>query len=188
MGTRQHHADNLVWLDLEMTGLDPARCTILEIATIVTDEQLNILAEGPALAVHQPPRVLARMEPWSRKQHAKSGLTARVQASRVTLRQAESQTLAFLKRWSRPGILPLCGNSVHHDRRFLLTYMPRLHAWFHYRNVDVSTVKELARRWYPAGWAPPRKASTHLALEDIRASIAELRHYRSRIFLPPPTR
>ena len=186
--TSQRHSDNLIWLDLEMTGLDPARCTILEMATIVTDGQLNILSEGPALAIHHPPRVLSTMEPWSRKQHAASGLTERARVSRVTLRQAEAQTLAWLKRWSLPRTAPLCGNSVHHDRRFLLKYMPRLHAWFHYRNVDVSTIKELARRWYPAGWAPPPRVSKHLALEDIRDSIAELGHYRQQVFLPPPAR
>ena len=169
-----------------MTGLDPATCTILEIATVVTDGQLNILSAGPSLAIHHPPRVLAKMEPWSRKQHAASGLTARVQVSRVTMRQAEAQTLAWLKRWSLPHTSPLCGNSVHHDRRFLRKYMPALHAWFHYRNVDVSTIKELARRWYPASWAPPPRVSKHLALEDIRDSIAELRHYRHKVFAAPP--
>ena len=187
--TSQRHPDNLIWLDLEMTGLDPGRCTILEIATIVTDAQLHILSEGPCLAIHHPPRVLARMEPWSRKQHATSGLTARVQASRVTMRQAEAQTLTWLKRWSLPRASPLCGNSVHHDRRFLVKYMPALHAWFHYRNVDVSTIKELARRWYPAGWALPPRVAKHLALEDIRDSIAEMRHYRRTLFLAvPPVR
>ena len=185
--TAQRHRDNLVWLDLEMTGLDPARCTILEIATIVTDAQLTILEEGPCLAIHQPPRVLARMEPWSRTQHAASGLTERVRASRVSMREAEAQTLRWLKRWSLPRTAPLCGNSIGHDRRFLVKYMPRLHAWFHYRNVDVSTIKELARRWYPAAWAPPRYVAQHLALADIRDSIDELRAYRRRLFVAPPT-
>ena len=178
--------DNLIWLDLEMTGLDPQRYTILEIATIVTNAHLGILAEGPRLAIHHPPRVLARMEPWSRQQHARSGLTQRVRESRVSLQEAEAQTLRWLRRWTLPGASPLCGNSIGHDRRFLVKYMPKLHAWFHYRNVDVSTIKELARRWYPADWAPPPKVSKHLELDDIRDSIAELRHYRQQIFVRPP--
>ena len=186
--TSPRHPDNLVWLDLEMTGLDPRRCTILEIATIVTDAQLHILDEGPCLAIHHPPRVLARMEPWSRKQHAASGLTERVQASRVSMREAEDRTLRWLKRWSLPRTAPLCGNSIGHDRRFLAKYMPRLHAWLHYRNVDVSTIKELARRWYPAAWAPPKRMAQHLALADIRDSIKELKHYRQRLFVTPPAR
>ena len=180
------HRDNLIWLDLEMTGLDPQRCTILEIATIVTDAQLHVLAEGPSLAIHHPPRVLARMEPWSRRQHARSGLTERVRGSRVSMAQAEAQTLRWLRRWTLRGASPLCGNSVHHDRRFLIKYMPNLHAWFHYRHVDVSTIKELARRWYPAAWAPPHRVAAHLALDDIRDSITELRLYRQRVFVRPP--
>ncbi len=186
--TVQRHPDNLVWLDLEMTGLDPARCTILEIATIVTDGQLNILDEGPCLAIHQPPRVLSRMESWSRKQHAASGLTERVRRSRISLDAAEAQTLRWLKRWSLPRTAPLCGSSIGHDRRFLAKYMPRLHAWLHYRNVDVSTIKELARRWYPRAWAPPRHVPQHLALADIRDSIKELQYYRRRLFVTPPNR
>ena len=183
--TAQRRPDHLIWLDLEMTGLEPKTCTILEIATIVTDAQLRVLEEGPNLAIHHPPRVLNAMELWSRKQHAASGLTERCRASRVSMAAAEAQTLRWLKRWTLPRTSPLCGNSIGHDRRFLVKYMPALHAWCHYRSVDVSTIKELARRWYPSGWELPPKATQHLALEDIRASIAELQHYRQRLFVAP---
>ncbi len=174
-------ADNLVWIDLEMTGLDPLRDAILEIATIVTDGQLHVLAEGPVLAIHQPPEVLSRMDEWNREQHDKSGLLARVRDSACDEAQAETATLRFIRAYVPPSASPLCGNSVCQDRRFLHRLMPALEGYFHYRNLDVSTVKELARRWAPA-LKPFEKNSRHRALADIRASIAELRHYRERLF------
>lgn len=171
----------LIWIDLEMTGLDPDRDAILEIATLVTDEQLDILAEGPVLAVHQPEDVLAGMDAWNRRQHGASGLIERVRASAEDTQAAERLTLAFLEQWAAPRSSPMCGNSICQDRRFLARHMPRLEAFFHYRNLDVSTVKELAQRWYPA---VPKfaKAENHRALADIRASIDELRYYRAKIF------
>lgn len=173
--------NNLGWIDMEMTGLDPATCVVLEIATLVTDPDLNVLAEGPVLAVHQPESVLSTMDDWNREHHGKSGLLDRVRASRVSLNQAEQQTLEFLSKWIPPGKSPLCGNSVHQDRRFLHAYLPALDAFFHYRIVDVSTVKELAKRWYPTRPEFVKKKA-HLALDDIRESVAELRHYRENIF------
>ncbi len=146
----------LVWIDLEMTGLDPDQCTILEIATVVTDEQLNVLAEGPDIIVSQPQEVLARMDAWCTKTHGESGLTAGVLASTISLQQAEAQTLAFVREWTKAQMSPLCGNSIWQDRRFLSRYMPTLEAFLHYRMVDVSTIKELARRWYPSV-RPPQK-------------------------------
>lgn len=175
---------NLVWVDLEMTGLDPDRHAIIEIATLVTDGELNILAEGPVLAIHQPDEVLTGMDAWCVEHHGKSGLTARVQASSVSLSEAEEQTLGFVRQFVPEKTSPLCGNSVGHDRRFLIRHMPRLHDFLHYRNVDVSTVKELVKRWYPQGPHLPEKKSAHLALEDIRESIDELRFYRKHFFLP----
>jgi oligoribonuclease len=172
-------ADNLIWIDLEMTGLDPERDTIIEIATIVTDSQLSEAIEGPVIAVHQPDVVLAMMDAWNTRQHGSSGLTARVRASRRTLAEAESATLTFLRQYVPDGASPMCGNSICQDRRFLYRYMPRLAAFFHYRNLDVSTLKELQRRWAPQ--LPPfAKSSSHLALADIRDSIAELKHYRAQ--------
>ncbi|RMH61811.1 MAG: oligoribonuclease [Zetaproteobacteria bacterium] len=176
----EHH---LVWMDLEMSGLDPERDVILEIATIITDNDLNIIAEGPNLAIHQPDHVLTAMDDWCREHHARSGLTARVRASTCTMRDAERETLDFVRRYVPKGVSPLCGNSVHQDRRFLVRYMPELESWMHYRNIDVSTVKELARRWYP-GFEAPKKRGCHLALADIRESIAELAAYRQRLFVP----
>lgn len=174
--------DRLVWIDLEMTGLDPEKERIIEIATIVTDSQLNLIAEGPVLAVHQPDAVLDAMDEWCTRTHGESGLTARVRASRLTEAEAEQQTLAFLEQHLKAGQSPLCGNSVGQDRRFLVKYMPGLEAFFHYRNLDVSTVKELARRWRPDVLEGVRKKGTHLALDDIRESIDELRHYRETFF------
>jgi oligoribonuclease len=170
----------LVWIDLEMTGLDPDRDSIIEIATLVTDENLDILAEGPVIAVHQPEDVLAGMDEWNRRQHGGSGLIARVRASTQDTRAAEQATLAFLKQWVGPRSSPMCGNSICQDRRFLARHMPELEAFFHYRNLDVSTLKELAQRWYPD---IPKfaKEGAHLALADIRASIDELRYYRKKI-------
>lgn len=171
--------DNLIWIDLEMTGLSPERDVIIEIATIVTDANLNILAEGPVLAIHQCDAALAGMDEWNTRQHGGSGLTDRVRASAVTCRDAEQATLDFLAAWVPAGKSPMCGNSICQDRRFLARYMPRLEAYFMYRNLDVSTLKELARRWYPDVFGGFTKQSSHLALDDIRDSIAELKHYRS---------
>ena len=176
-------APPLVWMDLEMSGLDPDTCQILEIATLVTDGDLNVVAEGPDIVIHQPDNVLAAMDAWCTQQHGTSGLTAQVQASTVSLAEAEARTLEFLRAHCPPGKSPLCGNSIGHDRRFLLRYMPQVASYLHYRSVDVSSIKELTRRWYPA-LSAPRKGETHRALDDIRESIAELRHYRERVFRP----
>ncbi len=175
-------ASNLIWIDLEMTGLDPEENTIIEIATIVTDSELNVLAEGPVLAVHQPESELAKMDEWNVRTHGNSGLTARVRASQVDMAEAERQTLAFLAQWVPAGASPICGNSVGQDRRFLVKYMPELEAYFHYRTIDVSTVKELVRRWQPALLDEFSKAGSHQALDDIRESIAELSFYRRKVF------
>ena len=169
---------NLIWIDLEMTGLDPETDVIIEMPTIVTDAQLNVLAEGPALVIHQSDAVLAGMNPWCVEQHGKSGLTQRVRDSRLSEAEAEAQTIAFLQQWVPAGVSPMCGNSIGQDRRFLARYMPQLEAFFHYRNIDVSTLKELAARWAPAVKESFVKQGSHLALDDIRESIAELRHYR----------
>ncbi|MCC6076445.1 oligoribonuclease [Pseudomonas sp. GCM10022188] len=169
---------NLIWIDLEMTGLEPQTDVIIEMATIVTDAQLNVLAEGPTLVIHQSDEVLANMNPWCIEQHGKSGLTQRVRDSRLSEAEAERLTLEFLAQWVPAGMSPMCGNSIGQDRRFLNRYMPRLEAFFHYRNIDVSTLKELAARWAPHVRDAFRKQSSHLALDDIRDSIAELRHYR----------
>jgi oligoribonuclease len=170
--------DLLVWIDLEMTGLDPERCAIVEIATIVTDAELSIVAEGPNLVVHQPPEVLATMEDVVVKMHRRSGLLDRIAASDVSLSAAEEATLAFVAEYCTPRSSPLCGNSIWKDRQFVERYMKRLDAHLHYRCIDVSTLKELARRWYPAQFDPPAKKETHRALDDILESIAELRWYR----------
>ncbi|KEQ18254.1 oligoribonuclease [Endozoicomonas numazuensis] len=171
-------ADNLVWIDLEMTGLDPEHDQILEIATIVTDGQLNFIAEGPVIAVHQSDAVLENMNEWCIKTHGETGLTQRVRESRISLTEAEQMTLEFLRQYSDVGASPMCGNSIGQDRRFLNRYMLDLHSFFHYRNLDVSTLKELARRWKPEILDQFTKKGTHLALEDIRESIEELRFYR----------
>ena len=174
--------DNLIWIDLEMTGLDPEKERIIEIATIVTDKNLNILAEGPVLAIHQDKALLDAMDEWCTRTHGESGLTERVLKSEVTEADAERQTLEFLEQWVEPGQSPMCGNSIGQDRRFLVKYMPRLEAFFHYRNLDVSTLKELARRWKPDILAGFSKQNKHLALDDIRESIAELQFYREKVF------
>ncbi|TVZ40558.1 oligoribonuclease [Alteromonadaceae bacterium 2753L.S.0a.02] len=170
--------NNLIWIDLEMTGLIPEQDVIIEIATVVTDPQLNILAEGPAMAIHQPDLVLQQMDEWCTTQHGKSGLTQRVRESEITTTIAEQATLDFLAQWVPSGKSPMCGNSIGQDRRFLQRYMPRLADYFHYRNLDVSTLKELAARWRPGLSAGFSKQGTHLALDDIRESIAELAFYR----------
>jgi oligoribonuclease len=169
---------NLIWIDLEMTGLDTDNDHIIEIATIVTDSNLNTLAEGPVFAVHQSDAVLAGMDEWNTRQHGQSGLIERVRNSAVDLRRAEQQTLAFLREHVPAGKSPICGNSICQDRRFLAREMPELEAYFHYRNLDVSTLKELMKRWRPDLANGLKKASTHLALDDIRESIAELAYYR----------
>ncbi|GAV21419.1 oligoribonuclease [Mariprofundus micogutta] len=172
---------NLVWMDLEMTGLDPDIESIIEIATIVTDGKLNILAEGPSLVIHQPDEILDRMDDWNTKHHAQSGLTAKVRASKISMAEAEEQTMKFIKQYVAEGESPLCGNSIHQDRRFLVRYMPTLEAYVHYRNIDVSTIKELGRRWYPTKKAPIKRAQ-HLAMSDVRESIKELAFYRKHLF------
>ncbi|ALP57964.1 TPA: oligoribonuclease [Pseudomonas aeruginosa] len=169
---------NLIWIDLEMTGLDPDRDVIIEMATIVTDSDLNTLAEGPVIAIHQPEEILAGMDEWNTRQHGQSGLTQRVRESTVSMAEAEAQTLDFLEQWVPKRSSPICGNSICQDRRFLYRHMPRLEGYFHYRNLDVSTLKELAARWAPQVRESFKKGNTHLALDDIRESIAELRHYR----------
>lgn len=177
-------ADNqrLVWIDLEMTGLDPEKERIIEIATIITDEHLEVVAEGPVIAVHQSDQLLDAMDEWCTRTHGENGLTRRVKESTISETQAEQETLAFLRQYVEPGQSPLCGNSIGQDRRFLVKYMPALEAFFHYRNLDVSTVKELARRWRPDVLEGVKKKGSHLALDDIRDSINELRHYREHFF------
>jgi oligoribonuclease len=181
-------SDVLVWLDMEMTGLDPDRERIIEIATILTDGQLTEIAVGPELVIHQPDEILAAMDDWNTKHHGSSGLTQRVKESQITDADAEAQTIAFINAHVSAKERPvLAGNSIHQDRRFIRRYMPALEKRLHYRMVDVSTVKELARRWYPQATAkqPPKK-DTHRALDDVRESIDELRFYRGQVFIPAP--
>ena len=183
--------DRLIWIDLEMTGLVPDTDRIIEIATVITDASLAVVAEGPTLAVRQPEDVLAAMDDWNRRTHGASGLLARVRASTLDEAAAERATIAFLEHHVAAGRSPMCGNSICQDRRFLARWMPALERYFHYRNVDVSTLKELARRWAPAVLAGVAKESRHTALADVHESIAELRHYRARLFAaqvpaPPP--
>ena len=180
--TTMRHKNNLVWLDMEMTGLDPEKEQILEMATIVTDGQLNILAEGPRLAIRHPEAILKRMDDWNQKHHQKSGLLEEVRNSKITAKKAEKVTLDFVKEYCLPGKSPLCGNAIHHDRRFLIRYMPKLNHYLHYRHVDVSTLKCLIRLWYPKNKTMPKKKSSHRALSDIRESIEELRFYRETYF------
>lgn len=173
--------ENLIWIDLEMTGLDTNNDQIIEIATIITDAQLNVLAEGPVLAIHQSDEVLAGMDEWNTRQHGKSGLTKRVRESSVNEAEAEAKTIEFLKQWVPERASPMCGNSICQDRRFLHRCMPQLEAYFHYRNLDVSSLKELAQRWAPDVAKGFKKGDAHLAMEDIRESIAELRYYREHL-------
>lgn len=172
---------NLIWVDLEMTGLDPETHKIIEIATIVTDSELNILAEGPVLAIHQPDSELDKMDEWCTTTHTGSGLVKRVKESTVTEQDAIAQTIEFLEKWVPKGKSPICGNSIGQDRRFLYKHMPELEEYFHYRYIDVSTLKELTRRWKPEVLDGFTKSGIHLALDDIRESIAELQYYRKTI-------
>lgn len=172
-------SQHLIWIDLEMTGLNPDTDLIIEIATIVTDKDLNILAQGPVIAVHQADAALAAMDEWNQQHHGQSGLVERVKASTINNAQAEQQTIDFLKAWIPAGVSPMCGNTIGQDRRFLFRYMPQLEAYFHYRSIDVSTLKELAARWAPAVKEGFNKESKHQALDDIIESIEELRYYRT---------
>ena len=181
MSTNNPNSDRLIWIDLEMTGLDTNQDSIIEIATVVTDAHLNVLAEGPEFAIAHPLSALEAMDDWNRAQHGKSGLWQRVLESTVTLGQAEAQTVNFLSQWVPANASPMCGNSICQDRRFLHRLMPRLEKYFHYRNLDVSTLKELARRWAPRVLEGVRKQSTHTALSDVRDSIEELKHYRRHL-------
>ncbi|SFT73813.1 oligoribonuclease [Pseudomonas marincola] len=172
------NSQNLIWIDLEMTGLDPDKDVIIEMATIVTDSDLNVLAEGPVIAVHQSEELLAGMDEWNTRTHGQSGLTQRVRESKISPAEAEAQTIAFLQEWVPQGKSPICGNSIGQDRRFLYRYMPALENYFHYRYLDVSTLKILAERWAPQLKEGFQKKGSHLALDDIRESIAELKYYR----------
>jgi len=193
MGTSTTAGDStlrpvLVWMDLEMTGLEPARHAVVEIATLVTDDELEIVAEGPDLVVACSPDLLAEMDDIVRSMHTRSGLLAAIETSTVSLEEAGRQTLGFVKQHvPEPRTVPLCGNSIGTDRRFLAHYLPEVEEWLHYRSIDVSTIKELARRWYPEVLAgAPKKAGGHRAMDDIRESVAELRYYREAIFKVPP--
>ena len=174
---------HLIWIDLEMTGLDPEQGVILEIASIVTDSALEIVAEGPDIAINHPESTLLAMEAWSRSHHEASGLLEQVKSASYDGRKAEQETLGFLSLHCKPGESPLCGNSVWQDRRFLIKHMPSLEAFLHYRNIDVSTIKELVKRWYPS-LLPYKKKKAHRALSDIKESIKELKYYRENVFLP----
>jgi oligoribonuclease len=178
------NSDNLIWIDLEMTGLKPDTDSIIEIATVVTDKELVVIADGPVFAIHQTEGVLALMDEWNQKQHGSSGLAARVRASTISEAEAEARTLEFLAPLVKSGASPMCGNSICQDRRFLARHMPQLERFFHYRNLDVSTLKELARRWAPGIVESFVKQGTHLAQADIHESIRELSHYRARLFAP----
>lgn len=174
---------NLVWIDLEMTGLDPETCTILEICVVITNSNLEVVAMGPSITVHHSEKVLRSMEPWSRLHHEKSGLTEECRVSRVSLKKAEEMALKFVKTYCTVKSTPLCGNSIWQDRRFLAKYMPKLESYLHYRIIDVSSVKELVSRWYPARYKmPSTKNQSHRAAEDILESIEELKYYRSKVF------
>ncbi|MGD2111769.1 MAG: oligoribonuclease [Gammaproteobacteria bacterium] len=182
MESMTQDATRLVWIDLEMTGLDTTTDRIIEIATVVTDAGLEILAEGPVLAVHQPDEILNAMDEWNTSQHGKSGLTGRVRESLLTEPEAERQTIAFLSELVPRGSSPMCGNSICQDRRFLARCMPELERFFHYRNLDVSTLKELAMRWAPQVAGGFKKGGTHLAMDDVKDSIRELQYYREHLF------
>lgn len=177
------NASNLVWVDMEMTGLNPDGDRVIEIATIVTDSDLNTLAEGPVIAIHQSDAVLGAMDEWNTTHHTRSGLVDRVKASVYDEQRAAHETIAFLEQWVPRGASPMCGNTICQDRRFMARHMPELEAWFHYRNLDVSTLKILMQRWRPELEAGITKTATHLALDDIRESIEEMRYYREHFLL-----
>jgi oligoribonuclease len=175
----------IVWMDMEMSGLDPDKERILEVAVLVTDGELNVVAEGPNLILHQPDALLEAMDEWNTKHHSQSGLTKRVRESTVDESQASAAVLEFLSEHTQKGKAPLAGNSIHQDRRFVARYLPEVEDWLHYRNVDVSTIKELARRWYPKEYAGrPTKKGSHRAMDDLMESIEELKYYRAALFLP----
>ncbi|MGB8222582.1 MAG: oligoribonuclease [Polyangiales bacterium] len=175
----------IVWMDMEMSGLDPETERILEVAVLVTDGELNVVAEGPNLVLHQSDEVLAAMDSWNTTHHAQSGLTKRVRESTIDERQASEALISFLAAHTEKRKAPLAGNSIHQDRRFVARYMPEVEQWLHYRNVDVSTIKELAQRWYPKQYAArPNKKGSHRAMDDIKESIEELAYYRKALFLP----
>ena len=176
------HDENLVWIDMEMTGLDPETCVVMEIATIVTDKELNILAQGPVIAVHQPDEILDNMDEWCIKTHGSTGLTQRCRDSQFSVDDATNITIEFLKDYVPAGKSPLCGNTIGQDRRFLVKYMPKLEAYFHYRSIDVSTIKELTKRWKPEVLNEFTKKGVHLALDDIIESIDEMKFYREKVF------
>ncbi|MCT6876053.1 oligoribonuclease [Frischella perrara] len=178
----QLNKNNLIWIDLEMTGLDPNRDRIIEIATVITDSDLNILAEGPVLAISQPESQLALMDDWNVNTHTSTGLLNRVKLSNISEQQAEQQTIDFISQWVPENCSPICGNTIGQDRRFLFNYMPKLEKYFHYRYLDVSTIKELARRWKPEILTELTKKGTHQALDDIKDSISELAYYRTHFF------
>ncbi len=173
---------NLIWIDLEMTGLQPQKDRIIEIATVITDSDLHVVAEGPVFAIHQSEQLLAEMDEWNTEHHTRSGLVERVQQSKITEREAEAETVEFLRQHVNEGKSPMCGNSIWQDRRFLSLYMPELEKFFHYRMIDVSTLKELALRWVPKVYQGVQKESRHLALDDIYDSINELKYYRKELF------
>lgn len=183
--TEQKNKDYMIWIDMEMTGLDPEKEGIIEIALLITDSDLRIVAEGPDLVIHQPERLLKRMDEWNQRQHKKSGLIDMVRQSKMTVQKAEKIILDLIKEYCYPKKSLLCGNAVHHDRRFLIKYMPKIHEYLHYRHVDVSSVKDLIRRWYPKPKNMPEKTEQHRALADIRESIEELRWYRENYFKAP---
>ena len=179
--------DPLLWLDLEMTGLDPKKCTVLEIGVIITDGELEVIDEGPAIAIHHSDKVLNGMEPWSRYHHKKSGLTQACRESKIRMKKAEDLVLGFVQKHCKKNTALLCGNTIWQDRRFLVKYMPKLESWLHYRMIDVSSVKELVKRWYPTDHKMPReKKQTHRVMEDVRESIDELRYYRKKVFVAHP--
>ena len=173
---------NLVWMDMEMSGLDPKTCVVLEIATLITDKDLGLVAQGPVLAIHQPDSVLSSMDDWNKEHHTRSGLVERVKTSTISLAEAERSTLEFVSAHCAERSSPLCGNTIYQDRRFLIEYMPKLEAYLHYRLVDVSTVKELVKRWYGPQFQAPVKKQSHKALDDILETIEELKFYREKVF------
>ncbi|NIQ00378.1 MAG: oligoribonuclease [Nitrospinaceae bacterium] len=181
----QQDPNNLVWMDLEMTGLDPETEVIIEIATIITDAELNILEEGPVVVISQNDEILNQMDEWNQRTHGASGLTQKVRESTISIEEAEMATLEFIKKYVPYNIAPLCGNSVGQDRRFLYKYMPHVSNYLHYRNIDVTSIKEIVKRWYPKGPKFPKKSDEHKALVDIRESIAELVFYREHFFIEP---